>query len=154
MYTTGYSESGTWIDLLLSTVSHVSLLHYSKNATLLILCASVMIYYGIPARWLGMLAVAVPANYCYAHAFGSVMGASGGTFALLGVMTVVAYRREQRLTIALVPLLAHQLLIADPTIALTHGVAWIVGVGAYVTVARNSQFSFPSLGASSLESMK
>lgn len=130
-----YSESGTWVDLLLSTVSHVSLLHYSKNAALLVLCASAMMYYNIPARWLTVLVVSIPVNYAYAHSVGPVMGASGGTFALLGVVSIVVYRRDRRLTVALIPLAVHQATIAVPEIAVAHSVAFVVGV----SVVQSSQ---------------
>lgn len=123
-----YSESGTWVDLLLSTVSHVSLLHYSKNAGLLVLCASAMMYYSIPARWLTALVVSIPVNYTYAQLVGPVMGASGGAFALLGVVSIVVYRRDKRLTVALIPLAIHQATIAVPEIAIAHSVAFAVGV--------------------------
>lgn len=136
---TKYTESSSCIDLLYSTISHASLLHYSKNAALLILCSAIIGYYGVRARWLSMLAFAIPINYAYAHVVGAVIGSSGGTFALLGVVTVVIYRRDRRATLALVPLGIHQLTIATPEITVAHTIAWAIGISMFVTVGRNTQ---------------
>lgn len=131
MYGRPYTDSGSAIDLFVSCISHVSTLHAAKNASLLAFCVIVLWHYDVRARWLSTLAFAAPVNYGLAHAVGPVAGASGGTFALLGVVTVVAYERHSALTvIALVPLAFHQVAFGIPEIAAAHTVAWIVGVSA------------------------
>lgn len=140
MYGRPYTASGNAIDLLVSCISHVSTLHVAKNASLLAFCVIVLWHYDVRARWLSTLAFALPVNYAYAHAVGPVAGASGGTFALLGVVTVVAYERHCALTvIALIPLAVHQLAFGTPEIAVAHTVAWIVGVSAKRAIRDNTQ---------------
>lgn len=155
MYGVPYTESGSAIDLFASCVSHVSALHFAKNVTLLVLCVVVLGRYGARARWLSMLTFALPVNFAYAHAVGPVMGASGGTFALLGVATAYAYERHRVATvIALIPLAVHQLVFGIPEIAVAHTVAWIVGVSAKRVIRDNTQSHVRQPVLPNLESVK
>lgn len=131
MKSTGYAKGEPLTDLLLSIISHASVIHYSKNAVLLTFCGIVMIRYGIRARWLSALAFAVPVNYAYAHAFGPVIGASGGTFALFGVVTPVLLTEHRRATVAVLgALTVHQLTLGHPPVVAFHTIAFVVGFEA------------------------
>lgn len=116
---------------LMAAISHTSELHFFKNLTAFIIGSVILIAY---ARWWDIPLLLVPGaiagNVVHAIAFADpAMGASGGTFAMLGAAAAVAVRRHPVLTVVgYAPLLVHQTTVADVSVAWIHGAAFVAGI--------------------------
>lgn len=115
-------------ELAASIVSHSSPLHVAKNVLAFAISAAVIEAWG-RWRYAAIALLTAPAvNYGVALVGGNVRGASGGTFALLGIAAAYTARESPLLTaIALTPLVLHQVTVAQPAVAAGHAGAFVVG---------------------------
>lgn len=133
-----YESGDGLIQLLFSVVSHVSALHLSKNLSAIMIFITIMYWTNTTFKYAMLLTLSIPVNYLYGTYVHSVMGLSGGTFALLGIAFYVVNSRYK--WVAITVLAFHQLTITKPEIAIVHTIAFAIGYSS-ILIARKERYS-------------
>lgn len=123
-----YEAQGSIGELLVSVISHVSVVHLAKNLATVLLCF-VVLHKWSSLRWFSLLSLSLPVNYVYGETVAPVMGLSGGTFAVLGASALIAFNKLPKITVLFLVVLAmHQATITKPEIAIAHSIAFLLGI--------------------------
>lgn len=123
-----YTDGESLARLLESCVAHAGWVHLSKNVATLVIAVAILHKWGQIRFALPAVAMAPVGNAWVAAQGSAVVGASGGTFALLGSASVFAFRQYPRATVIAVSwMVTYQAVVTGFPVAHVHLMAFTVG---------------------------
>lgn len=150
-----YAPGDGFKTLIASIFAHGSALHVWKNVVSIVLGVTLV------RRVIGwkeittVLIVCAPlGNWMHAVVFQTpTYGASMGTFALLGVGSIVAIRQWPFVTIISISMLAiHQIFLGNPSVVIGHAVFGVIGIVIGIVSIRRRDYNWPPIQSMQLQS--